>query len=56
MDSVPALYTPHGFSESVEKGHGRVETRRCYAFGQLECLANPRQWPGLRSFAVIESE
>jgi predicted transposase YbfD/YdcC len=52
----PALHTPHSFTESVEKGHGRVETRRCYAFGQLECLANPRQWPGLRSFAVIESE
>jgi predicted transposase YbfD/YdcC len=52
----PALHTPHSFTESVEKGHGRVETRRCYAFGQLECLANPRQWPDLRSFAVIESE
>ena len=52
----PGVHTPHSFTESVEKGHGRLETRRCYAFGQLECLANPEQWPGLRSFAVIESE
>jgi predicted transposase YbfD/YdcC len=48
--------TPHSFTESVEKGHDRLETRRCYAFGQLECLANPEQWMGLGSFAVIESE
>jgi len=52
----PAAHTPHSFAESVEKGHGRLETRRCYAFGQLECLANPEQWSGLRSFAVLESE
>jgi predicted transposase YbfD/YdcC len=52
----PAVHTPHSFTESVEKGHGRLETRRCYAFGQLQCLANPGQWAALRSFAVIESE
>lgn len=33
-----------------------METRRCYAFDQLECLNKPRQWPGLRCFAVLESE
>ena len=52
----PATHTPHRFSESVEKGHGRIETRRCYVFDQLECLHKPEQWPGLKLFAVIESE
>ena len=52
----PAAETPHGFFESVEKGHGRVETRRCYVFDQLNCLSKPEPWPGLKSFAVIESE
>ena len=52
----PAAETAHGFFESVEKGHGRVETRRCYVFDQLNCLSKPEQWPGLKSFAVIESE
>jgi predicted transposase YbfD/YdcC len=47
--------TPHTTSETVEKDHGRLETRRCYAFDQLACLAKPEQWPGLKSFAVIES-
>jgi predicted transposase YbfD/YdcC len=52
----PATHTPHRFSESVDKGHGRIETRRCYVFDQLECLHKPEQWPGLKSFAVIESQ
>ena len=52
----PAAHTPHCFCESVEKGHGRIETRRCYVFDQLDCLYKPQQWPGLRSFVVLESE
>lgn len=48
--------TPHTATETIEKNHGRLETRRCYAFDQLDCLHNPERWPGLRSFAVIESE
>ncbi len=41
--------------ESVEKNHGRLETRRCFAFEHLHCLAAPEKWPDLRSFAVVES-
>ena len=52
----PAVHTPHGLAETVEKDHGRLETRRCYVFDQLECLDKPQQWPGLKSFAVIEAE
>lgn len=52
----PASYTPHASAESVEKNHGRIETRRCTVFDQLECLDKPQQWKGLRSFAVLESE
>lgn len=48
--------TPHAMAQTVEKDHGRIETRRCYAFDQLACLHKPEQWPDLKSFAVIESE
>lgn len=48
--------TPHTMAESVEKDHGRLETRRYYAFDQLDCLHKPGQWPDLQSFTVIESE
>ena len=49
-------HTPHSFWETVEKDHGRLETRRCYAFAQLDCLYKPQQWPELKSFVVIDSE
>ena len=48
--------SPHTTAETVEKDHDRHETRRCFAFDQLDCLARPEQWPDLKSFAVIESE
>lgn len=46
----------HDAYETVEKDHGRIEVRRYYAFGQLECLTNPAQWPGLTMFGVVQSE
>ena len=52
----PASHTPHGSTQSVEKNHGRIEIRRCTVFDQLECLDKPKQWKGLRCFAVLESE
>jgi len=47
---------PHALAETVEKDHGGIETRRCFAFNQWDCLAKPEQWPDLKSFAVIEPE
>lgn len=52
----PPDWVPHTFAETVDKDHGRIEIRRCYAFGQLDCLTDPEQWKDLRSFAVLESE
>lgn len=48
--------TPHQFDEIVEKDHGRLEVRRCYAFDQIGCLHAPERWPDIKSFAVIASE
>lgn len=48
--------TPHTYTESLEKDHGRLEVRRCWAFNQLECLATPQQWADLKMFGVIEAE
>lgn len=48
--------TPHTYTESVEKDHGRLEVRRCWAFDQLGCLSQPAQWADLKMFGVIEAE
>lgn len=41
--------------ESVEKGHGRLETRRCWVSGDLDEFAPRGQWKALGSIALIES-
>jgi len=46
----------HAYVESVEKDHGRLEVRCCWAFDRLECLANPQHCPDLKMFGVIEAE
>ena len=55
FQAVPEC-TPHSVAETVEKDHGRIEVRRCWAFDQTDCLARPEQWADLQSFSVIESE
>ena len=52
----PAEQTPHSFTQTVEKDHGRLETRRCFVFPQIDCLSRPEQWQDLQSFAVLESQ
>lgn len=47
------------FFETVEKGHGRIERRRCWATSDPDCLAylnEKGQWNELASIAMVESE
>jgi predicted transposase YbfD/YdcC len=42
--------------QTVEKNHGRIETRRYLCTGQLDWLSVRDQWAALRSVAVVEAE
>ena len=63
-DARAAVGTPLGpraldTTRTVDKGHGRVEIRRCWALGDPEDLAylDPEgAWAGLRSVALLEAE
>jgi predicted transposase YbfD/YdcC len=48
----------HNYFESVEKDHGRIETRRCWVVEEdaIRWLEREDQWPGLKSIAAIQSE
>jgi predicted transposase YbfD/YdcC len=49
----------HTFCQKVSKGHGRRETRQCYALSDpaaFEALAYYDGWAGLRSIAVVYRE
>lgn len=41
--------------ETVEKEHGRVETRRYYLSDRLEWFADRAQWEGLRTVGMVEA-
>jgi len=47
----------HTETLSVEKGHGRIETRKAYSIGELDKLEglDLEKWPGLQSLTMIES-
>lgn len=44
------------FRETVDFGHGRVETRRCTLSTNLSYLADPGRWKGLAAIVKIHSE
>lgn len=41
--------------ETVEKDHGRLETRRYYQSAGLDWFADLKQWEGLKSVGMVES-
>jgi predicted transposase YbfD/YdcC len=49
----------HGFVQTVDSDHGRIETRRVWVTDQLDDWLDESQrarWPGLKSVAVIEAK
>ena len=45
----------HQFVETVEKDHGRIETRRYWITEQIGWLADKDQWEALRSVGMVEA-
>ena len=47
---------PHSYAKTVNKGHGRLETRECWAIDHEEYLSflrKRKQWKGLKSIVRI---
>ena len=42
-------------NRTIEKGHGRIETRVVTAISGIDWLQNRHGWPGLRSIVMVES-
>lgn len=60
LDAAQGLKSaPYQYARSVNKGHGRIETRECWATDREEHLALLRkhqQWKGLKSVVRIVSQ
>lgn len=49
---------PHDYATTLNKGHGRIERRECWAIDDpvcMEYLGTAGEWPGLRSVVKVES-
>lgn len=53
--SKPASRCVFDFCEELDKGHGRIETRRCWATDDLRCIERREAWAGLKSLVRVES-
>ena len=51
------IETPEGMScfESVDGGHGRVESRRYWVSSDINWFEDKEKWEGLQSFGMVES-
>lgn len=45
----------HSFHRTIEKGHGRLETRRYWTFSAKLLSQNTDKWAGLQSIGIVES-
>jgi predicted transposase YbfD/YdcC len=64
-DGVRALFSearderfetlPHVYTETVEKGHGRIERRRYWLTYRLDSLRGREEWCGLTSVGMVEA-
>ncbi|PSB13800.1 ISAs1 family transposase [Phormidesmis priestleyi ULC007] len=46
----------HTFDQTTEKGHGRVEIRRCWTMEQVEFLVDANKWEKFTSIGMIQAE
>lgn len=44
------------YEEEIDKGHGRLETRRYWVSDVLQSLPDTQQWKGLKSIGMVERE
>ena len=47
---------PDSVDEAVEKGHGRIEIRKCEVINKIDFIDQKEQWAGLRSLARITAQ
>ena len=46
----------HDYYETVEKGHGRIETRRYWTVNDVGWLPEAKKWRGFKMIGMVESE
>ncbi len=47
---------PTAIAQSIDKGHGRIEIRRCWTLSKLDYLIQRPLWQGLQTVVMVQSE
>ena len=55
-DAVASTPGRLAYHQTIDKGHGRIETRRCWQSADLDWFADRHLWPSLRSVCMVECE
>lgn len=58
-DSVQFAGLPHSYAETINKGHGRIEMRRCWAISDplaFEYIRNYEGWADLQTIVRVQRE
>ncbi len=45
----------YDYCETLEKDHGRIETRRCFVTQEIDWLAQKKEWANLKSVVLVEA-
>jgi predicted transposase YbfD/YdcC len=45
----------YNYCQTLEKGHGRIETRRCWVTEEIEWLEQKAEWANLKSVIMVEA-
>lgn len=48
-------HTGYAWHETIDKDHGRIETRRCWSTWDIAWLKKRADWPGLASIVCVEA-
>ena len=50
------IHAPDSVDETIDSGHGRIETRKCTVVNNLDFMDVAEDWIGLKSLIKVESE
>jgi len=57
-ERVEFKHVPHDYAKTIEKGHGRIDTRECWTISRsdyVEALRTVDAWVGLRSLVMVRA-
>jgi predicted transposase YbfD/YdcC len=56
IEDTVRFVRPSGRHQETDFGHGRVETRKCSVYTDLQMIEDPAAWSGIQSIIKIDSQ